>query len=304
MLAHVNDAVPPIREMLPGIELSPELEAIVERCVSKNPAHRFESMDALLRALTVIGGGPLTESLVSGRFSSSPPGFPGGRGPDSAPSSAGSRPPESGAAYTSGTYSGHFVPTQSGTHPGRGSEPPAAALDSPSATTPSSFPSMGSIPDSSGPTSIKVLMPSATPAPMSQAALSSPARSSRLPWLLAAAAGLVAVVAIGLSLRSRDTGEAGSSATRSIAADATAAEPRTTSRAADAPSVAASTAGQPTGQGAPIPSGAASSTPLPHASVASPKATAKLPPAQSPGKAAGAASAQTKTPSGYKASPY
>ena len=52
LAAHMNVPVPPIREVAPGAEVSAELEAVVMRCLAKEPEDRFASMEALARALS------------------------------------------------------------------------------------------------------------------------------------------------------------------------------------------------------------------------------------------------------------
>ncbi len=60
LLAQVNAKVPPLREKMKGRDLDPRLEAIVMKCLGKNPEDRFASMEELLTALKLSGGGQLT----------------------------------------------------------------------------------------------------------------------------------------------------------------------------------------------------------------------------------------------------
>lgn len=51
LASHMNEAAPPIREVDPDSPASQELEQVVMRCLRKNPEERYESMEALARAL-------------------------------------------------------------------------------------------------------------------------------------------------------------------------------------------------------------------------------------------------------------
>ena len=53
-MAQVHDPVPPLESMRPGLCLLPGLEDIVLRCLQKDPARRFPSMQALLDALKAV----------------------------------------------------------------------------------------------------------------------------------------------------------------------------------------------------------------------------------------------------------
>lgn len=65
LAAHMNVAVPPFAEVAPDLDVSEELEQTVMRCLSKDPAERFPSMEALARALSFCGEttGTLPSSL-------------------------------------------------------------------------------------------------------------------------------------------------------------------------------------------------------------------------------------------------
>lgn len=66
LMGHVNEPVPPLR--LPaGVAVPAGLEALVMRCLEKDPDHRFPNADALIRALEDVAGG----ALASGEFSES-----------------------------------------------------------------------------------------------------------------------------------------------------------------------------------------------------------------------------------------
>ncbi|HHH10824.1 MAG TPA: serine/threonine protein kinase, partial [Sorangium sp.] len=64
LMAHVNNEPPTIYSVNPNARVSPQMEAIIARCLEKRAEDRFQSMDELLRALTQVrGGGRLTDSL-------------------------------------------------------------------------------------------------------------------------------------------------------------------------------------------------------------------------------------------------
>jgi serine/threonine-protein kinase len=71
LMAHVNEEVPPMRVMLPTIQISLSLEETVLRCMSKDPDQRFSSMDEVLAALKRTTGGALTATfsgLATGEY--------------------------------------------------------------------------------------------------------------------------------------------------------------------------------------------------------------------------------------------
>ena len=51
LASHMNEAAPPIRQVDPNTTASRELEQVVMRCLRKRPDERYESMEALARAL-------------------------------------------------------------------------------------------------------------------------------------------------------------------------------------------------------------------------------------------------------------
>jgi serine/threonine-protein kinase len=61
LVAHVNEKVPPMREKNPDVVVSPEMEAVIMRCLEKEPEKRFASMRDLYIALKRAGG-DLTET--------------------------------------------------------------------------------------------------------------------------------------------------------------------------------------------------------------------------------------------------
>ena len=64
LMAHVNEPPPPLTDTFPGCEASPELESIIFRCIAKDPAERFASMDDVLAALKRTGSGALTGTMM------------------------------------------------------------------------------------------------------------------------------------------------------------------------------------------------------------------------------------------------
>ncbi|MFI5299540.1 MAG: protein kinase [Polyangiales bacterium] len=63
LMAHVNERVPPIREMNPNVVCGEAFEATVMRCVEKNADDRFKSMDEVLAALKRGSAGALTGTI-------------------------------------------------------------------------------------------------------------------------------------------------------------------------------------------------------------------------------------------------
>jgi eukaryotic-like serine/threonine-protein kinase len=67
LMAHVNDPLPPMRQINPKLQASPTMENIVTRCLEKDPNKRFNSMKDLLNALKRVGNehGMLTDTHES-----------------------------------------------------------------------------------------------------------------------------------------------------------------------------------------------------------------------------------------------
>ena len=55
LMAHVNEPLPSMHSMFPKLLISPQMEAIVYRCLEKDPGRRYESMSALLLAVKGVG---------------------------------------------------------------------------------------------------------------------------------------------------------------------------------------------------------------------------------------------------------
>ena len=60
LMAHVNEAVPLLAEIFPGITVSQATEAIVYRCLEKDPALRYQTMDEVLLFGALEEGQPTT----------------------------------------------------------------------------------------------------------------------------------------------------------------------------------------------------------------------------------------------------
>jgi eukaryotic-like serine/threonine-protein kinase len=65
LLAHVNDALPALRDKKPDIEISELLETIVLRCLAKNPAERYGGMGEVLESLKGTAGGNYTQTRTA-----------------------------------------------------------------------------------------------------------------------------------------------------------------------------------------------------------------------------------------------
>jgi len=85
---HMKEAPRPVRDVNPSAEVPPEVEAVVVRCLQKDPTARFQSMDEVLEALreaahltglggifperTKSGSGPMSTSGLHARAGSGP----------------------------------------------------------------------------------------------------------------------------------------------------------------------------------------------------------------------------------------
>jgi serine/threonine-protein kinase len=64
MVAHLEQAVPPLR--VPGLEIPPDLEAVIRRCLEKDQANRFPDVMSLHQALAACRCADLwTESVAA-----------------------------------------------------------------------------------------------------------------------------------------------------------------------------------------------------------------------------------------------
>ncbi|WP_437303523.1 serine/threonine protein kinase [Sorangium sp. So ce388] len=57
LMSHVHDPVPPMQTRNPDLAISQTMEGIVYRCLEKDPAQRFSSMNELVAALKFTAGG-------------------------------------------------------------------------------------------------------------------------------------------------------------------------------------------------------------------------------------------------------
>jgi hypothetical protein len=68
-LCHIREPYPPMAERVPGVPVPAEVEAVVKRCMAKNPDGRFNGATHLLAELFI-----LREKLESGAFDDAPSG--------------------------------------------------------------------------------------------------------------------------------------------------------------------------------------------------------------------------------------
>ncbi len=85
LMAHVNEEPPPLRQTNPNINPSPAFEETVMRCLAKDPAARFRSMDEVLASLKRAGGPSMTASNGLGGSSEYPAGISGVYGSECGP---------------------------------------------------------------------------------------------------------------------------------------------------------------------------------------------------------------------------
>ena len=62
LMAHVNDVPPPLADVNPKIQISPQMESIIYRCLEKDASRRFASMNELLVALKRTGDPTMTDT--------------------------------------------------------------------------------------------------------------------------------------------------------------------------------------------------------------------------------------------------
>jgi serine/threonine-protein kinase len=65
LMAHIQEEVPSINSFNPAAQVSPALEALVRRCMAKDPAQRYGGMDQVLAALKHCSG---ISTTMSGEF--------------------------------------------------------------------------------------------------------------------------------------------------------------------------------------------------------------------------------------------
>ena len=66
IVKHMKEAPPPFREVRPDLDIPPEVEAVVLRCLEKDPARRFQSMDELLEGMRRASSAAGMSGLFSG----------------------------------------------------------------------------------------------------------------------------------------------------------------------------------------------------------------------------------------------
>ncbi len=65
LMAHVGEPPPPMREVNPNINVSPMFEDLVMRCIAKDPAVRFSTMDEVLQGIKRAHGVSMTGQLAA-----------------------------------------------------------------------------------------------------------------------------------------------------------------------------------------------------------------------------------------------
>ena len=128
LMAHVNEEPPPMRQMNPSIDLSPQIEDVVARCMAKDPNQRFGSMDEVLAALKRMTGGALTGTISgagTGEYRA---------GNSMSASGSGPQVSQNGRASGSGPNPAFLSP--SGSDPGSIPSPLGTPSDSPSVGAP------------------------------------------------------------------------------------------------------------------------------------------------------------------------
>jgi serine/threonine-protein kinase len=240
LMAHVHNAPPPMQSYYPGLVISPTMEAIVARCLEKDPGRRFASMNDLLGALRTGGD----DSLVGdGNDSLSGPILSqGAYGPRSGARSNSSRP----SHYPEATP---YPPPHSR---GPMSSSPSSIMRREQPSGPNSRPSASypGVPVSSMPAdprmfaspSITDLSPAPAPIP-DTGVVEPPATKKRIvPWVIAGVAALVAVVVFITSRSGAGPTGATADAAPSAAPSAATAAPTVAPAPTQAPTVTAAAA--------------------------------------------------------------
>ena len=65
LMAHVGEPPPPMREVNPNLVCSPNFEELVMRCIAKDPAERYTTMDEVLQAIKRAHGVSMTGQLAA-----------------------------------------------------------------------------------------------------------------------------------------------------------------------------------------------------------------------------------------------
>jgi serine/threonine-protein kinase len=94
IVKHLKEPPPPFRLARPDLAIPPEVEDLVFRCLEKDPAHRFQSMDEVLDALRACGAtGNVATSFPDGQPLSGAPTHQSGSRPGLPTGIAGATPP-------------------------------------------------------------------------------------------------------------------------------------------------------------------------------------------------------------------
>jgi serine/threonine-protein kinase len=73
LTAHLREEPPPLQDINPMVRSNARLDRVIARCLKKDPADRFASMESVLEALLACKEGGPTSTLVLGGDSLSPP---------------------------------------------------------------------------------------------------------------------------------------------------------------------------------------------------------------------------------------
>jgi len=176
LMAHVHNEPPALQTYLPDLVLSPAMEAIVFRCLEKDPARRFASMNDLLASLKSFAG---DDSLVDAH--------------DSGTNSLLHHPPRSAVRVTGMPSQPEATPYPRGVMRRDSTGPQTMAPQ----TVRSGYPS---VPPSAAPPSNSDISPGPAPFPDPSLLIEAPPPKKRvLPWVIAGAAVAIAGVAVVMS---------------------------------------------------------------------------------------------------------
>ncbi|WP_437275570.1 serine/threonine-protein kinase [Sorangium sp. So ce375] len=159
LMSHVHEQIPPMQAHNPQLSISQTMEGIVYRCLEKDPALRFSSMNELVTALKFTAGGISTRDtgeMLSGApsYRASAPSYPSAPSSPLAHSSPPATPFPSAPPYRSATPF-PSAPSYPATTPYPSAPPYPATTPYPSVppfSTTGDFPGL-STPSSSPPTS-------------------------------------------------------------------------------------------------------------------------------------------------------
>jgi serine/threonine-protein kinase len=153
ILKHLHEQVPKISAIRPDLELPPEVEAIVMKCLEKDPAQRFPSMDAVLEAIrqptiSAASREPVLESAALLGGSDHPTPLPG-QSPYLEALRAKSLQPNSAGVFASAQSPGVAAPRPSSQPPNSGVRRPASQPPISAARRPGSQPPNAAVPRAS-----------------------------------------------------------------------------------------------------------------------------------------------------------